>query len=357
MPIADLRGEIDRIDRELLRLLRERAQISAQVGRIKAEEGRVVYDPQREAQLLERLTADDLAPLTPQAIRAIYREIISVSRSLQRAPIIAYLGPEHTFSHLAALKHFGVSCDFRPMAAIEDIFHATEHGETDFGLVPIENSIEGVVTRTIDYLVDTSVSICAEAYVEVRICLLASGRLDQIRRVLSHPQPLAQCRHWLRKHLPDAELVPEASTSAAAAAAAAASDPAVAALATAEAGEQHGLAVLADDVQDYRNNRTRFFVMGRCRPGPTGNDKTSVVFTTLHKSGALAAALVPLSAHKINLTLIQSRPAPTGLQGPYFFYVDCDGHQDDPMVHAALQGLTEQCQKVKILGSYPAAVS
>jgi len=356
MSLEHLRAEIDRIDRELLQLLRGRADIARQIGELKAGAGRVVYDPQREAKLLKRLTAQDLSPLTPQTIRAIYREIISVSRSLQRTPSIAYLGPEHTFSHLAALQHFGVSCDFRPMPVIEDIFHAVERHEADFGLVPIENSIEGVVTRTLDYLVDTQISICAETYVNVRICLLSTGTLDQVRKVLSHSQPLAQCRHWLREHLPHAELVPEASTSAAAAAAAEAGDPSVAALATAQAGEHYGLNLLADDIQDYRNNRTRFFVMGDCHPGPTGSDKTSVLFTTLHRSGALAAALVPLAAHKINLTLIQSRPAPTGLQGPYFFYVDFEGHQDDPMVQAAVAGLSEHCQKVKILGSYPAAV-
>ncbi|MCE5237529.1 prephenate dehydratase [bacterium] len=355
MPLDDLRGQIDRIDHELLRLLRERAQIASEVGQFKASQGRDVYDPQREARLLERLTTDDLSPLTPEAIRAIYREIISVSRSLQRTPVIAYLGPEHTFSHLAALQHFGVSCDYRPQPAIEEIFHSVERREADFGLVPIENSIEGVVTRSLDYLVDTSLSICAETYVDVRICLLGYGTVEQIRRVLSHPQPLAQCRHWLRKHIPMAEQLPEASTSTATAAVAEARDPEVAALGTAQAAEHYGVPVLADDIQDYRNNRTRFFVLGRCHPGPTGKDKTSVLFTTLHKSGALAAALVPLSAHQINLTLIQSRPAPTGLQGPYFFYVDFDGHQDDPMVHAALEGLSENCQKIKILGSYPAA--
>jgi chorismate mutase/prephenate dehydratase len=355
MPLDDLRSQIDRIDRELLGLLRERAEIARQIGQLKAGEGRVVYDPQREAQLLERLTARDLSPLTPETIRAIYREIISASRSLQRTPIIAFLGPEYTFSHLAALQHFGVSCDFRPQTAIEDIFHVVERGEADFGLVPIENSIEGVVTGTLDYLVDTTLSICAETYVQVRICLLGAGTLEQITRVLSHSQPLAQSRHWLREHLPHAELIPEASTSAAAAAAAAAADPGVAALATAEAGEHYGLSVVADDIQDYRNNRTRFFVMGHCHPGPTGTDKTSVLFTTLHKSGALAASLGPLSAHQINLTLIQSRPAPAGLQGPYFFYVDFEGHQDDPVVQAALEDLRAQCQVVKVLGSYPAA--
>lgn len=355
MPLEELRAEIDRLDQELLRLLRRRAEISQQVGRIKAQEGRAVYDPQREAELLNRLTAQDLSPLTPKAVRAIYREIISVSRSLQHTPVIAYLGPEYTYSHLAALQHFGVSCEFRPQSDIEDIFHVVERGEADFGLVPIENSIQGVVTQTVDYLVDTALSICAETYVAVRICLLGLGRLEQIKRVLSHPQPLAQCRHWLHEHLPHVELVPAASTSAAAAEAAAAQDPAIAALATAQAGEHYGLHIIADDIQDYRNNRTRFFVIGHCHPGPTGRDKTSVLFTTLHRSGALAAALAQLAKHHVNLTLIQSRPAPTGLQGPYFFYIDFEGHRDEPRIQAALMDLQEQCQKVKVLGSYPAA--
>ena len=355
MSLDELRHQIDQIDHELLEILRRRAEVSRQIGALKAGQGRGTYDPQREAQLLERLTANDLSPLTPQAVRAIYREIISVSRSLQRPLVVAFLGPEHTFSHLAALRHFGANCDFQPLSAIEDVFRSVERGNADVGLVPIENAIQGVETRSLDYLVNTSLSICAEAYVDVHICLLATGELHQIQRVHSHPQPLAQCRQWLHERLPEAVLVPESSTSAAAAAAAEAQDPAVAALATAQAAEFYGLRILAENVEDQPNNRTRFFAIGHGQPGPTGRDKTSVLFTTRHRSGALAAALVPLSAHQVNLTLIQSRPAPASLQGPYFFYVDLEGHQDEPMMRAALDGLREQCQTVKVLGSYPAA--
>lgn len=355
MSLDELRGRIDSIDRRLLALLRERAEVAREIGALKAGEGLQVYDPEREARLLQVLSDAAVEPLTPQAVRAIYREIISHSRALQRPPVVAYLGPDHTFSHLAALQHFGAACLFRPQGSVEDVFGEVARGNAEFGIVPFENSIQGVETRTLDCFVDTSLLICAESYVDVHICLLGCGSLEQIKRVHSHPQPLAQCRQWLRQHLPNVALVPQASTSAAAAEAAAANDPGEAALATAAAGEFYGLNVLAENIEDLPNNRTRFFVIGHTEPGPTGRDKTSVVFTTPHRSGALAAALVPLSAHQINLTLIQSRPAPTRLEGPYIFYLDFEGHQSEPMVKGALDGLREQCQTLKVLGSYPAA--
>lgn len=357
MTLEQLRHQIDSIDQNLLQLLRERAELARQVGTLKAAAGREVYDPQREAELLAHLTASDLSPLPAAALRAIYREIISASRALQRVPVIGFLGPEHTFSHHAALKHFGASCHFAPQPSVEDVFAAVERGNVDLGIVPIENSIQGVETRSLDAFVASPLLICAEAWVDVHICLLASGDLDQIQRVHSHPQPLAQCRQWLREHLPGVETVPQSSTAAAAAAAAAAASPAEAALATAEAATFYSLPVLAANVEDQPNNRTRFFVVSHTKPGPTGRDKTSLLFTTPHRSGALAAALVPLSAHQISLTLIQSRPAPARLEGPYVFYVDFEGHQDEPMVKAAIEGLRLQCQTVKVLGSYPAAPS
>lgn len=356
MSLDELRAQIDTIDQEMLRLLRKRSEISRCVGQLKAESGRDVYDPEREAKLLARLTADDHSPLTSQAILAIYREIISASRALQRQPVVAFLGPEHTFSHFAAQQHFGASSAFQPQSTIEDVFSAVERGLADWGIVPIENSIQGVETRTLDRFVESSLLICNETWVDVHICLLAKGKMSQIRRVHSHPQPLAQCRHWLHEQLPGVELVPQASTAAAAATAAAANDPAEAALATAEAATFHKLNVLARNIEDQPNNRTRFLIIGHTSAGPTGRDKTSVLFTTRHRSGALAAALVPLSAHQISLTLIQSRPAPSRVEGPYIFYVDFEGHQDDAMVKAALAGLTEQCLMVKVLGSYPSAL-
>lgn len=354
-PLDELRCRIDQIDQELLQLLRRRAETSQAVGALKASAGRQVYDPQREAQLLAKLTAGDLSPLGAAAIEGIYREILSASRALQRVPSIAFLGPEHTFSHQAAKKHFGSRCHFDPQSTIEDVFAAVERGSVDLGIVPIENTIQGVETRTLDAFVNSPLLIEAEAWVDVHICLLTRGDMKQIKQVLSHPQPLAQCRQWLHHNLPEAQLIPVASTAAAASAVAEANDPTQAALATADAAVFNMLPIIAENIEDRPNNRTRFFIIGKNETGPSGRDKTSLVFTTKHRSGALAAALVPLSAHQISLTLIQSRPAPARLEGPYIFYVDFEGHQTEPMVKAAIDGLREQCQTLKVLGSYPTA--
>ncbi|MGE5531520.1 MAG: prephenate dehydratase [Bacteroidota bacterium] len=353
--LDELRIQIDSIDHELLELLRRRMITSEQIGALKAAAGRQVYDPQREKMLLAKLTANDHSPLTSGAIEGIYREIISASRALQRVPAVAFLGPEHTFSHQAALKHFGSRCHFEPQSTIEDVFSAVERGMVDEGIVPIENTIQGVETRTLDAFINSSLIIAAEAWVDVHICVLTHGDLSQIKRVLSHPQPLAQCRQWLHRNLPKAELIPVASTAAAAAAVAAEGDCTQAALSTAEAAVFYQLPIIAENVEDRANNRTRFFILSKNETGPTGKDKTSLLFTTRHRSGALASALVPLSAHQISLTLIQSRPAPARLEGPYIFYVDFEGHQEEPMVKAAIDGLREQCQTLKVLGSYPAS--
>lgn len=354
-PLDALRSQIDSIDHDLLGLLQARMQASERVGALKAAAGRQVYDPQREAQLLAKLTANDHSPLSSAAIEGIYREIISASRALQRVPTVAFLGPAHTFSHQAALKHFGSRCHFEPQSTIEDVFAAVERGAVDQGIVPIENTIQGVETRTLDAFINSPLLIMAEAWVEVHICVLTHGDMGHLKRVLSHPQPLAQCRQWLHHHLPEAELIPVASTAAAAAAVAAADDPSQAALATAEAAVFHQLPIIAENIEDRPNNRTRFFIIGKSATGPTGADKTSLLFTTRHRSGALAAALVPLSAHSISLTLIQSRPTPAHIEGPYIFYVDFEGHHSEPMVSGAIEALREQCQTLKVLGSYPMA--
>jgi len=357
MSLEEYRRQIDALDQQILDLLRRRAEISYQVGQEKARLGLPVYDPQREAALLDQLTTADLGRLDGEAIRAIYRQIISFSRSLQQPPVVAYLGPEYTFSHLAAVKQFGDFCQFVPQPTIDEVFRTIERGNADLGLVPIENSIQGVETRTVESLIASPLLICAELYVDVHICLLACGERDQIRRLHSHPQPLAQCHNWLRANLPGVERVPAASTAAAAAAVAEAKDPAQAALATAAAGEHYGLRILAENIEDQPQNRTRFFVVGRLTPSRTGKDKTSLLFTTRHQSGALYSALAPFSAHQINLTLIQSRPAPDRLEGPHIFYVDLEGHQEDLAIREALRELRELCPTLKVLGSYPSAPS
>jgi chorismate mutase / prephenate dehydratase len=356
MSLEQYRSQIDDLDHQLLELLRQRAELSAAIGREKTQSNLPVYDPQREEKLLQRLTANDLSPLTAAAVRGIYREIMSVSRALQQRLSVAFLGPEHTFSHLAALKHFGSAGDFVPQVTIEDVFQSVERGQCSLGVVPIENTIQGVETRTLDAFVASPLLICGEVYVDVHLCLLSNGPLAAIRRLHSHPQPLAQCRTWLRTNLPDVELIPQSSTSAAAAAAAQSADGSEAALATAEAGRYLGLQLLAANVEDQPNNRTRFFVISPAATAPSGRDKTSVLFTTPHQSGALYAALAPLSAHQINLTLIQSRPVPAQLQGPYIFYVDFDGHQDDVQVREAVRELERHCRTLKVLGSYPSGM-
>ena len=355
MSLDDLRRQLDAIDQEMLQLLRRRAMTSQQVGASRPPKGARSTTRGVRSSYLPSSPPATSRPSSPDAVEAIYREILSVSRALQHVPEVAFLGPEHTFSHQAALKHFGSSCRFLPQSTIEDVFAAVERGTADRGIVPIENTTQGVETRTLDAFVNSPLLICAEAWVNVHVCLLATGKLEQIERVHSHPQPLAQCRQWLHQHLPEAQLVPHASTAAAAAAVAATGDPADAALSTKEAAVHHQLPVLAENIEDRPNNRTRFFVIGPTPTGPTGDDKTSLLFTTPHRSGALAAALVPLSAHQISLTLIQSRPAPARLEGPYIFYVDFEGHQEQPMVKAAIDELRERCQTLKVLGSYPAS--
>ncbi|MGI5816691.1 MAG: prephenate dehydratase [Armatimonadota bacterium] len=351
--LDELRRRIDEIDARLLEMLVERARVAAEVGEAKETTDRAVYAPDREAQLLRALTGRDLGPLEADSIEAVFREIISACRGLQQLPSVAFLGPEHTFTHLAARKRFGHRAQFTPFPSIADVFDAVERGRASFGVVPIQNSTEGVVGLTLDCLLDTPLRICAELYVQVHHFLAASGEVQQIRQVRSHPQVLAQCRRWLRETLPRVEQVATSSSSAAAGEAAAADDPAVAAICTREAAEAHGLSVLAENIEDLADNRTRFFVVGDLDVPPTGDDKTSIVFSTPHRAGALHRALSAFALYEINLTMIQSRPARGGLW-EYVFFVDFEGHRDDPAAAAALKQLREFCPLLKVLGSYPA---
>lgn len=350
MSLDDLRERIDEIDSRVLELLVERARVAKQVGELKDAGDRPVYAPDREALLLRALTERELGPLTRESVEAVFREIVSACRGLQRVPVVAYLGPEHTFSHLAARKRFGHHAELAASASINDVFEAVQRGRADFGVVPIQNSTEGVVGQTLDALLDTPLHICAEIYVQINHYLVSSGSLAQIEQVRSHPQVLAQCRRWLREMLPGAELV--ATSSSSAAAAEAVGQPAVAAICTLEAAEAQGLAVLGERIEDMANNRTRFFVVGDLEVPPTGDDKTSVVFSTPHRAGALHHALAAFVEHGINLTLIQSRPARAELW-EYVFFVDFEGHRDDAGPAAAIEQLRGFCPLLKVLGSYP----
>ena len=352
MELDESRDEIDAVDDQLLELLVRRARLAQQIGRDKQEQGQMAYDPSREAGILRRLTSQDTSPLPVEALRAIYREIVSASRALQEPLRVAFLGPEHTFSHLAAWQQFGVQAEFAPTASITDIFRSVEGGNCEVGVVPIENSTGGVVPETLDCFLDTSLTICNELYVPIHLYLLANCQLDEITTLYSNPQALAQCRIWVRENLP--RLTIQATASTAGAAAAAAEDPTGAALAPGPAAEAYGLQVLAAAIEDIPNNRTRFFVISPQAAAPTRHDKTSMVFSTTHQAGALHQALGPLAVHGINMTFIQSRPA-RGHLWEYVFFVDFEGHHSDEEVHNALQELKEHCPLLKMLGSYAAA--
>ncbi len=351
MSLGELRRKIDEIDARMLEMLVERAHVAEEIGRTKEVGDRAIYAPAREAELLRALVANDPAPLAPESVEAVFREIISACRGLQQVPKIAFLGPEHTFTHLAARKRFGHRADFAAVPSISDVFERVERRQVDFGVAPIQNSTEGVVGLTLDCLLDTPLRICAEIYVQVNHFLACAGQLEQIRQVRSHPQVLAQCRRWLRENLPGVEQVATSSSSAAACEAEA--EPGVAAICTREAAAARGLAILAENIEDLADNRTRFVVLGDLEVPPTGADKTSVVFSTPHRAGALHKALGAFALYEINLTMIQSRPA-RGRLWEYVFFVDFEGHREQPAVQAALGYLREFCPLLKVLGSYPA---
>jgi chorismate mutase/prephenate dehydratase len=349
-----LRVAIDRVDREILASLNERARLVEQVGARKQQTGASVYQPDRERDLIAALEAANPGPFPSAAIRPVYREILSATRSLEARLRIAYLGPEGTFSHVAARETFGSQAEYLPQPTIADVFAAVERGLAHHGVVPVENTTEGVVTQTLDAWIEAEVPVCGEAVLPIAVSLLSqSGRLEAVRRVASHPQPLAQCRAWLDRHLPGAERIETASTVAAAALAAREAD--VAALGSGLAAELVGLRVAAENVQDRRDNSTRFVVLGGAAPPPSGHDLTSVVFTVRKaEAGALHRLLAPFARHGVNLTSIQSRPL-KGTPWEYSFFIDLEGHRSEPAVSAALAEAAELAHSARVLGSFPRA--
>jgi len=359
MDIDAIRREIDKLDDEILKLLNRRAEQAVEIGRLKQDAGDVVFDPAREKQILDRLTSVNQGPLSAEAVRDIFGAIFAAHRLLEKRLAVAYYGPAGSFTHIAARTKFGSRADLRPMDTISDVFRAAEKKDADLGVVPIENSTGGVVPLTLDAFAESNLKICAEMYVDIEHYLLSRCKsLDQVSRVYSHPQALAQCRIWLRSNLPRAELVPVGSTARAAELASAekedASGAGVAAIGPALAGELHSLPVLRAKIQDLPDNRTRFFTIGRVQPEPSGNDKTSLVFWVEHKAGALHRALGVLSKHRVNMTFIQSHPIK---QTPweYMFFVDVVGHTDDPELSRALAELRNRTTLLRVLGSYPEA--
>jgi chorismate mutase/prephenate dehydratase len=348
-----IRQEIDALNQELLTLLNRRQTLAQTIGRIKNKEGQGTLDFQREEEVLAHLMHLNPGPLSPAALRNIFREIISAAREVQIPFGVAFLGPEATFSHLAALKKFGRATRYGPLATIREVFREVEKGKYRYGVVPIENSTEGTVNISLDLFADTSVKICGELYLEVSHDLLnKSGQRADIEVIYTHPQPYAQCRGWLSAHLPDIPILEVASTGVAAQKAA--KNPNAAAIASAFAAPLYDLRVVESRIEDQPGNVTHFFVIGPDAPGPTGCDKTALLFAVDNIPGALYKTLKPLADRDLNMTRIVSRPAKNE-NWRYLFFVDLDGHQDDPAVAAALEEIRTISAHFKLLGSFPRA--
>ena len=353
--IPALRQQIDRIDDQLLRLLNRRAALALAVAEQKARSNSGVYAPAREKGVLERLVRANRGPLPVHLVRAIFREIISASRSLEQRLRIAYLGPEATFAHLAARQQFGAAADYLGAPSIADVFHEVESGRADVGVAPVENSTEGMVAHTLDLLAASPLQICAEISLPVRHNLLARAGtgMSGIRRIAAHPQALAQCRHWLGEHLSGMPIEAEASNARAAERARA--EEGTAAIAAEAAAETYGLAVLSPAINDEPGNLTRFVVLApHDTAQPTGDDKTSILFSVRDEVGILARMLKPFAAHGIDLIKIESRPL-RGRPWEYVFYLDLKGHRRERRVQQALAEIERGATRLKVLGSYPAA--
>jgi len=353
MSLEDLRRQIDAIDTQVLNLLSERARLAQEVGHGKRGSAVKFFAPERERQIFDRLKSINPGPLPDSAVRAIYREIISASRALEAPMRIAYLGPAGTFSHRASLNRFGSSSEQIPTATIPDVFHQVERGEADYGIVPVENSTEGVVSYTLDMFPKTHLKVCAEVFVAVDHYLATRAeRLKDVKRLYVHPQSLAQSRNWLRENLPKVEIIDVTSNSKSAQMAAVDSEGA--AVCTDIAAEIYQVPIVASHIEDSPHNRTRFLVIGQNEPKPSGKDKTSIFFSVNHRPGALLRAIAAFDAHNINMTMIESRPTKQ-MPWEYVYFVDFQGHVQDDSVAHALKMLEEQAQFVTVLGSYPEA--
>lgn len=358
MGLDELRAEMDQIDRELVALLNRRAELSLRVGEFKRTQtstaGPVeVYQPAREAQVFAQISEQNTGPLPNDSLSAIYREILSASRALQRPLKIGYLGPVATFTYEAARRHFGSGSSYVPCQTIADVFFEAEKQTVDYGVVPIENSTGGAVTFTLDQFLDTELKICAAIELPVTHNLLALGSLENVQRVYSHPQAFAQCRRWLAANLPGATLIEADSTSRAAQLL---EDESAAAISTESASEFYHVPIVARGIQDDSKNVTRFLVIGQHQGRRTGQDRTAVVFGVNDRVGALQDSLRHLAENRVNLTRIESRPSRRRLW-EYVFFVDLDGHPDDETVANALRGLIQSCSFVRVLGAWPVRVN
>jgi chorismate mutase/prephenate dehydratase len=371
--IPEHRKAIDKLDAHIVRLLNERTRHVLAIGDIKLAAGEEIYAPHRERAVFERVCEANAGPMTDEQLRAIYREIMSSALALEKTMTIAYLGPEATFTHQAAIKRFGSSLKYASQKTIADVFTEVAKNRADYGVVPVENSTEGVVTHTLDMFVDSDLKIVSQIVLPISHCFVSRYPREKIKRIYVHPQTLGQCRNWLQRNFPDVEIMETSSNTVSAECAAGPSAPttvrtekskiplfaldpqgrdATGAITSELAAEKYKLPILEHDIQDNAANATRFLVLGRqCSP-PTGDDRTSLMVSVSDKVGALHEAIAAFRKFKINMTKIESRPSKRKAW-EYFFFIDCDGHAQDKKVASAIQILGKHCNFVKILGSYP----
>ena len=353
--LKPLREQIDAIDKQILDLLNRRARVAQDVGHVKAETNAPVFRPEREAQVLRTVAERNPGPLLANDVQTVFREIMSACRALEKRVTVAYLGPAGTFSEQAVYQQFGRAVEGLPCASIDEVFRAAEAGTADFGVVPVENSTEGAVNRTLDLLLQTTLVISGEVSLSVHHSLMSkSGTMDGIKRICAHSQALAQCQAWLNQYFPHVERQAVASNGEAARIAR--EDPAVAAIAGEMiAGKKYELQVVHAHIQDDPHNRTRFAVIGRLQTATSGKDQTSLVLSVPNKAGAVYNLLAPLAKHGVSMTRFESRPARMGTW-EYYFYVDVEGHASDDKVAKALDELKENAAFFKLLGSYPSSL-
>ncbi len=350
MPLKQIRRQIDAIDKEILKYLNKRASKILAIGRLKKARRASIYAPAREKEILTRLERENKGPLTHENLKAIYREVMSASFSLEKPLTIAYLGPAATFTHLAAMKRFGSCVSYLPCNSIGDVFLEVEKDHADYGVVPIENSIEGAVSHTLDILVDSDLKICAQTMLDITHNLLSAAPRVRIRRIYSNPQVFGQCRLWIESNLPKADLVEVSSTTRAAQIAS--KEKNTSCIASLLAAKEYGLKVIARGIEDSPHNITKFLVIGKYESEPTQKDKTSIMFSIKDRVGALHDMLMPFKKHGINLTKIESRPSKRRAWD-YYFFLDLLGHRSERRIQKALAELEEKSKFLKVLGSYP----
>ncbi|MBI3306489.1 MAG: prephenate dehydratase [Candidatus Omnitrophica bacterium] len=353
MTLPEIRKKIDDLDQKIIGLLNDRTDLVLQVGKMKAEGGKEIYSPERESQIYQKI--DEMAktgPLPKDGLKAIYREIMSASLAIEKPLSIAYLGPEATFTHLASLSKFGSSVKYCPASSINEVFREVEQKRADYGVIPVENSIEGAVSHSLDMFIDSDLKICSEILFEISHNLMSNSDIKHIRRAYSNPQVFGQCRLWLETHLPRVELIETSSTTAAAQRAQ--KEDGAAAIGSKLAATLYNLPILAESIQDFAQNVTRFLVVSRQIPPATGKDKTSILVSIKDKVGALYEMLLPIKNSKVNMTKIESRPSKKKAW-EYYFFIDFEGHVENPKVKKMISEMEGKVKFVKVLGSYPAS--